>query len=155
MLSHTAALAKLQPGKTRKARKLRATGVGPHIKLLGPATLDGGGVLVPLRLISEANVSQREHWAVKHKRTKRTRAAVSDALRGFGLRPSLPCTVTITRCAPRRLDSDNAVRAAKAVRDEVAAWLGVDDADPRITWRYAQERAAARTYGVKISWSAP
>ena len=29
----------------------------------------------------------------------------------------------------------------KAVRDQVASWLGVDDADPRVTWVYAQDRA--------------
>lgn len=29
----------------------------------------------------------------------------------------------------------------------VAAWLGVDDADPRVTWQYGQRRGE---YGVRI-----
>jgi len=33
---------------------------------------------------------------------------------------------------------DNLRGALKAVRDQVATWLGVDDADPRVTWEYGQ-----------------
>jgi len=49
--------------------------------------------------------------------------------------------VHLVRAAPRRLDSDNLARAFKAVRDQVAAQLGLaSDADPRVAWLYEQER---------------
>jgi len=67
-------------------------------------------------------------------------------------RPALPCTVLMTRIAPRKLDDDNLRGAFKAVRDQVAAWLGVDDADPRVTWAYAQERGAVREYKARLDF---
>ena len=48
--------------------------------------------------------------------------------------------ITLTRIAPRTLDDDNLAAGFKATRDRVADWLGVDDGDKRLTWRYAQER---------------
>lgn len=64
-------------------------------------------------------------------------------------RPALPCVVTITRLANSNgLDSDNLLSSAKGIRDQIAAWLGVDDRDPRVTWEYAQERA--KEYGVRV-----
>ena len=60
----------------------------------------------------------------------------------------LPCTVTITRLGPRKLDSDNLATSAKGLRDGIADKLGVDDGDERITWCYAQEKS--KTYGVRI-----
>jgi hypothetical protein len=36
-------------------------------------------------------------------------------------------------------DSDNAIAGGtKALRDAIARWLFVDDADPRIQWEYGQ-----------------
>jgi len=54
----------------------------------------------------------------------------------------LPCMVTFTRMAPGRgLDpEENLPGSCKAIKDEVAAILGADDRDPRVTWRYQQER---------------
>ena len=57
--------------------------------------------------------------------------------------PPLPLVVTITRVAPRRLDDDNAVAAAKGVRDSVAAWVAVDDRrDDLVRYVVRQERGA-------------
>lgn len=62
----------------------------------------------------------------------------------------LPCLVTITRLGPRTLDDDNLAGSAKAIRDSIAARLGVDDGDTaRIQFRYAQEKSKA--YGVRIT----
>jgi hypothetical protein len=51
-------------------------------------------------------------------------------------RVPLPCTVQLTRVSPGRpLDAhDNLTGALKAVVDELARLIGVDDADPRVTW---------------------
>jgi hypothetical protein len=67
----------------------------------------------------------------------------------------LPCVVTLTRIAPRALDDDNLRGALKATRDEVAAWLLVDDRDPRVTWTYAERRGAVREYAVEVSVAWP
>lgn len=98
-----------------------------------------------LRLDVTAN--SRLHWAAKAKRVKRQRAIVGLMLRTVA-RPALPCVVTITRRSPGTLDDDNAVSSAKATRDAVATWLGVDDRDGRVTWRVEQERAP---WGVRVS----
>lgn len=67
-------------------------------------------------------------------------------------RPELPLVITMVRCAPRLLDSDNAVGALKAVRDEVAKWLGVDDGDSRLEWVVAQSKAPKIKQGVLIQF---
>lgn len=72
------------------------------------------------RIESEAN--RREHWRTVAARKKRQRV----------------------------LDDDNLASGFKATRDGVADWLGVDDGDKRLTWRYAQEKGAPKFYGVRI-----
>ena len=65
--------------------------------------------------------------------------------------PGLPLEVELVRVAPRRLDSDNLTSSLKAVRDGVADWLGVDDGDERVLWRYRQRKGAPRQYLVEIA----
>lgn len=86
---------------------------------------------LPIKLESEPNL--RGHWTRKHRRSRAHRKAA--LMIG---RHSLPCVVTITRVGKRMLDSDNLVASAKFLRDAVADRLGVDDADPRVEWRYEQ-----------------
>ncbi len=96
----------------------------------------------------DVTLNTRGHWAAKARKIAAQRAAVADAI-GLCDRPALPCVVTITRRSlGRALDDDNAVSSAKATRDAVAEWLGVDDRDPRVTWVVAQERAP---WGVKVA----
>jgi hypothetical protein len=102
-----------------------------------------------LRLVSEAN--QREHWSRKAARVKHQRAIVTLVLRGTVAAQMMlvaPLVVTITRIGPRRLDDDNATGSAKAVRDAIAAILGVDDRDDRVCWRVDQARGP---FGVQIA----
>jgi hypothetical protein len=107
-------------------------------------------VTLPVKTVSESNA--RGHWAGKARRTKALREAaglvVVGMLRAEGMAP--PCTVTLTRIAPRRLDDDNLRGALKAVRDGVADALGVDDGDPSVSWDYAQARGAAKQYAVVV-----
>jgi hypothetical protein len=51
--------------------------------------------------------------------------------------------VTITRVSPGRLDDDGATASAKHVRDAVATWLGVDDADHRVRFVVEQAKGPA------------
>lgn len=130
-------------------------------------------VRVPIRLESEANGSHG-HWSVKAKRAKAIRQAVTCAFIDSGVQvqavvitpkklggkvrrcarwkspPAFPLVVFLARIAPRQLDDDNLARSAKAVRDQVAELLGVDDRDPRVTWRYDQWRGNPNEYAVDI-----
>lgn len=78
------------------------------------------------------------HMSVKHHRCK----------------PPLPVIVTLIRLSAGTLDSDNLQGAMKHVRDGVADAFGVADNDPRIAWRYDQERTKRGVYGVRIQMEA-
>jgi hypothetical protein len=112
---------------------------------------------VPIRIESEANV--RQHWAARHKRLKAQQNAVHWSMIanigrcGYREKPAPPCTILLTRIGPRKLDTDNLVVGFKAVRDEIARWLGVDDGDDRVTWQYAQERGRPKEYAIRIEVS--
>jgi hypothetical protein len=108
-------------------------------------------LVLPIRTESETN--QREHWARRHRRRKAQRTTAGLVVRSLLLAEGLgvPCRVTLTRIAPRRLDSDNLVSSLKGPRDGVADALGVDDADERVEWAYGQRRGKPREYGVQIT----
>jgi hypothetical protein len=105
-----------------------------------------------IQMRTTTGLNARESWQVRHRRTKKERASVAGHLvtraRQFEglLRSHLgdggALSITLTRISPspRRADNDNATAGLKAVRDQLAAWLGVDDGDGRLTWLYAQER---------------
>jgi hypothetical protein len=136
--------------------------------------------VVPVRLESEANLREHFHAKARRAKEQRAAvtAAVIDAgatvyvqvvkpkkktgkpkpVARWGLPassarlapPTLPCVVTMTRIAPRLLDDDNLARSAKAVRDQLAELLAIDDRDPRVAWRCEQERGGVREYSVRI-----
>lgn len=97
-------------------------------------------VTLPLRIVSTLNM--REHWTRRHKRAQAHRRAAIAVPKA-----SLPCTVKLIRIGLRKLDGDNLQGGLKALRDGIADRLGVDDADPRVTWEYAQERGE---YAVRV-----
>ena len=51
----------------------------------------------------------------------------------------VPCVVEIVRVGKGTLDDDNLRAAGKSVRDGIADRLGVNDNDPRVTWKYGQQ----------------
>jgi len=87
---------------------------------------------IPVRLVSEANAGGKRRAEIARKTA--VKAAVRAALPELAAPLTLPVVVVMTRVGIRPLDTDNLARALKAVRDEVAAWLGVDDADRRVRW---------------------
>lgn len=100
-------------------------------------------------LPSAANL--REHWAVRAKRVKAQRNVVALVLRTQGgawlgharrilgnERMRVACG--FVRVAQRQLDDDNLAHAFKAMRDEVAKAVGIDDGSPRWTWEYHQRK---------------
>jgi len=107
-------------------------------------------VTVPIQVTRGLNA--REHHFTRAKRVKAERAAVDAALCAvqptdvyvlvLADQPSLGARVTLLRPFARTpLDSDNLSGAFKGVRDEVAAFLGVDDKSERVHWRYVQCKA--------------
>lgn len=109
-------------------------------------------VTIPgLRLASTLNA--RQHWRARAASAKRQRGLTRLCLSAHP-RPTGPVVVTITRAAPRALDSDNLAGACKSVRDGVADWLGVDDGAAEraglVAWRCTQE-TQAKFYAVRIT----
>lgn len=102
---------------------------------------------IPIKTVSEANTYG--HWSKRAKRAKAQREAAYLSFTKAEL-PALPSVVTLIRVAPRTLDDDNLRGALKACRDGIADRLGVDDADPRVEWRYAQEKGEPKEFGVVV-----
>lgn len=124
----------------------------PLQALPGPQGAAAGVVVVELpglRLVNPLN--NRQGWRAVSGRGKREKAATHAALMGRRAPPG-PWVVTITRVSPGRLDDDGATAAAKHVRDAVATWLGVDDADHRVRFLVEQAKGPA---GVRIAVGPP
>lgn len=106
---------------------------------------------IPIRTAPGLNV--REPWQARSSRVKKERKATAWMLVTYA-KPSLPCSVLLTRVAPSAgLDDDNLPGALKGVRDEIANWLGVDDRHSlQVRYRYAQRRGP---WGVTIEFGPP
>lgn len=106
-------------------------------------------VSIPMRTVSGMNA--RENWRARARRVKHEREVTALYLTAQK-RPELPVVVTLTRIAPSNgLDpDDNLPSAFKGIRDQIAAWLGVDDRD-RATVRYEYEQRRG-PWAVEISW---
>lgn len=121
-------------------------------------------IVAPLKLQSRAN--QRWNWCKTHRVNKGEKEVTAYVFRTLPLdvRAELVATigrasftsdrlfVLFTRCGPRALDSDNVQGSAKAVRDAIAACLGVDDADPRVDWDVAQHNGRGVRYETKVEF---
>jgi hypothetical protein len=109
-------------------------------------------VLVPLEAQS---LNKRDsHFMTRSKRVKKIRSETYLCLRSIKTKPVLPCTVMMCRLANSTgLDPhDNLPGSLKPFSDGVADWLGIDDRDPRITWKFSQRRG--KLFGVEITVSA-
>jgi hypothetical protein len=123
----------VEPPRGKAKRKPVATAAPPRWAV---------ALTLPCRVVSEAN--QRGHWRAGERRGKAQARALGLALAFSGLggwagkvRLLLPCAVTWTHVGPR-MDDDNLARAFKALRDELARLIGVNDGDPAVAWRYDQ-----------------
>lgn len=100
-----------------------------------------------------STLNARQHWRTRAASAKRQRGIARLCLSSYA-RPTGPVVVTITRVAPRALDSDNLAGACKSIRDGVADWLGVDDGAAEraglVAWQCAQE-TQAKFYAVRIT----
>lgn len=114
-------------------------------------------LVLPLKVISEANALTRRgapgHWRErlkrKHAQQREVMVELSNAM--MGRKFELPVLVTLTRLGHKRIDPGNLEVSFKAVQDQVAASLGVDDGDEdKIDWKYRQEPIGVRQYSIRI-----
>lgn len=105
-----------------------------------------------IHLWSEANMSG--HWSKGYNRKTYQQNLVAQKWYTEGVDLNPPVIITLTRMAPRTLDSDNLVTAFKSIRDRVASLLvpgkrpGRADNHPGIKWEYSQEKN--KQYQVRI-----
>lgn len=108
-------------------------------------------LIVPVR--TGTGLNDRSHWRVKAKAVKAERQATAWSTAGKKA-PPVPCTVLLTRVGPSNgLDDDNLRGSLKGVRDEIAAWLGVDDRSPLVVWAYDQRRG--KSWAVEVTVGQP
>lgn len=117
--------------------------------------IEAGEILIPVATPNPLNGSHR-HWSAVARQRKRIRKTVCEWLYFAARpdRPELPATVRLTRLSSGQLDDDNLLAALKPVRDAVADWLDVDDADARIRWQYAQRSTQRGKQAVAIRFLA-
>ncbi len=106
---------------------------------------------IPVRTVNPTN--NRQHWRVVWQRSKNQRS-LAKAKTEMAWPQPFPCVVTLTRISPGTLDDDNLRPALKSIRDGIADAFGVADNDPRIDWRYAQEKCKPKRYGVRVKITA-
>lgn len=112
---------------------------------------------IPLRTVSALN--KREHWGARAARVRRERRATGLAALAVGFNKTVgkrlveqgPLVVCLQRVARRSMDDDNLRGALKAVRDALAQILGIDDADPRVSWAYSQRQGNKQEYAVEVT----
>lgn len=93
---------------------------------------------LPIRTVSTLNT--REHFRVAAKRKALQRAQTRRVVQSLPT-PQLPAIVCLTRHSSGTLDAhDNLPSAFKHIVDELAVWMGIDDADARVQWRYEQSK---------------
>jgi hypothetical protein len=110
-----------------------------------------------MRLETVTGMNVRECKYGRARRVKAERATTDGHLAMQGLarrneiRASLPLLISLTRMSPKAkwlpdkrifeaCDDDAVPPALKGVRDEIAKWLGMDDGDQRLFFKYAQEK---------------
>lgn len=110
---------------------------------------------LPIRTRNPLNT--RRSWRAVAREARETKAVVEMALRAHVWSivhaPTKPerLVVTLTRVSAGKMDAHDDLRAAlKHCVDGVASVFGVDDGDAFWEWRYAQEKCARGTFGVRI-----
>ncbi len=129
---------------------------------------------LPILTVSEANGAKKknkngkyvnEHWTDAYKRHKAQKKAIHWAFILHQWDIDLPCEVILTRMSPRFLDShDNLPTSFKFIVDSLADCImkktltqhqkalrpGHSDSDPRITWKYQQEKSKIKGIRIEI-----
>lgn len=104
---------------------------------------------IPIR--TGRGLNERMHHMQRARQVKAERQAVAWVVSQLAA-PVCAVIVTICRVSPsaKGLDSDNLQGGLKAVRDQLADWLGRDDADDSIAWRYVQRPGKKGEWSVEV-----
>lgn len=122
---------------------------------------------IPLKTVSESNCSENR-WD-KSRRHRQQQFFIRVLFNQETREISVPCTITMTRIGPRFLDDDNLPMSMKWIRDEIGASLfpervttykkkngayatnkGHADSDPRIKWKYMQEKGPRQAIRIEF-----
>jgi hypothetical protein len=117
-----------------------------------PKLAAGWAVELTLPCVVYSVMNAREHWAVRKRKFDAQRQTLRGVIKESGINSwypgDYPVRVTFTRVGSGKLDTDNLAASFKALRDELAAWLGVNDGDEAsASWHYRQEQG---TPGVRV-----
>lgn len=137
------------PGLTKHGR---ARQMPAHTRVCADVIHGHGWVRIvaPIEAVSEANRHDLRHAQARRTKGQRRDMAAMLLLAGPCVVAG-PWKVTLVRIGPKPLDTDNLAGSCKAVRDQLAKWLGVDDGTTApVTWAYEQRRGGVREYGVEI-----
>lgn len=111
---------------------------------------------LPIKTVSEANKTG-EHWTKKSKRHKAQKALTHLFLASHLDETCLPCTITLTRIAPRELDRwENLPMSFKFILDAIAELLipnkaiGQADSDKRMSFKYEQKKGNPKEYAIEV-----
>jgi hypothetical protein len=111
----------------------------------------------PIKLANEANSS--EGWRAKHARHKAQKKAVFVAMLPIKHLIKMPCTLKVTRFAPKELDRhDNLPYSAKWVMDQLCAEITGDlrpgraDNYQGFTFEYDQVKSKKYATKIEIWW---
>jgi len=114
-----------------------------------------GKVIIDLPLQTKSEANCFEPWQKKHARHKAQQRMVALALNPLKNHVRLPCSIMLTRFAPKELDVfDNLPMSLKYIVDAVCAIItgdyraGKADGDKRISIACGQKKNKA--YGVRI-----
>jgi len=124
---------------------------------------------LPIKTVSEANghknavkkngkvIYKTEHWSQKAKRHRLQKEAIKFGLANRLDDSCLPCTIKITRIAPRFLDKfENLPMSLKYVNDAICELLvpgkaiGQADSDKRIETICDQKKGVVGEYAIEI-----
>ena len=97
-------------------------------------------IYLPITIASEANRMAREHWtATRDRKNKQQHAFNAEWMVLAGrVQIEAPCTIRLTRIGAQKMDSGNLEVSFKWMQDAIAAMIGIDDGDSRLTWFYDQ-----------------
>lgn len=117
-----------------------------------PACVPGRLCAVWLAIDTGSPANERGATRWRGARDARVRGKAAGVVRpAFELaRVRPPCTIVLVRVSCGSLDSDNLWSSQKKIRDAVASVLGVDDADPSVTWVVDQVKAPRGVRGVVV-----
>ncbi len=115
------------------------------------------GVLTVTIPVSTTNELNAGNWNWRTRRAYRLKVRTITNLSLLtvprDLKPKPPLTVTMTRFSAGTLDTGGLWASLKSVEDATAEFLGVDDADPIVTWLVDQKACKRGTHFVEVGFA--